>query len=54
MRDIAVRLSYTHVPCTCFSKSKDAMQHDELCTHRVVREAELEILRLRDKTKDKL
>lgn len=46
MRDIATRLHHTHIPCTCFSKSKDYMQHDELCTHRVVREGEAEIQKI--------
>lgn len=47
MRDILVRLSYTQVPCTCFSNSAKITEHDELCIRRVIREAEVEILRLR-------
>lgn len=47
MSDIVARLQHTHIPCTCFVRNADYMQHSEHCTHRVVREAEVEILRLK-------
>jgi len=47
MLDINVRLANAHFACTCFSKSKDFMEHNELCQHRIVREAEAEIRILR-------
>lgn len=47
MLDIMVRLKNVQFPCTCFSKSKAFMEHDQLCQHRIVREAEVEILRLK-------
>jgi hypothetical protein len=52
MRDILVRLAYTHPLCTCLTKTPELVYHDELCTYRVVREAESEILRLRSENKE--
>lgn len=49
MLDIMVRLTNVQFPCTCFSKSKLFMEHDQLCQHRIVREAEAEIRILRER-----
>lgn len=46
MSDIVSRLSYTHIPCSCFSRSADYIDHDKFCTHRVVREGEAEIQKI--------
>jgi hypothetical protein len=45
MRDILVRLAYTHPACSC--GAWHLMPHEELCMVSLVREAEEEILRLR-------
>jgi hypothetical protein len=47
MRDILVRLSYTHPLCSCLTKTPETRFHDELCVYRVVRDAEREIADLR-------
>lgn len=49
MLDINVRLKNVHIACTCFSKSKLFMEHDQLCQHRIVREAEAELRILRER-----
>lgn len=46
MRDVLVRLAYSHPPCTC--ETWDNAAHGELCILQVVRDAEIEILRLRN------
>ena len=52
MRDILVRLAYSHPLCTCLTKTPELAYHDELCIYRVVRDAEVEILRLRAENKE--
>jgi hypothetical protein len=47
MLDIMTRLETVRVPCTCFSKSKLFMEHDQLCQHRIVLEADSELRTLR-------
>jgi hypothetical protein len=53
MRDILVRLAYSHPLCTCLTKTPELAYHDELCIYRVVRDAEVEILRLRAENKER-
>ena len=48
MRDILVRLSYVNPRCTCLTKTPEVQYHGELCIYRVVRDAEAEIVRLRN------
>jgi hypothetical protein len=47
MLDINVRLKNVQVACTCTSPSKLFIEHDQLCQHRIVLEAEAEIRILR-------
>ena len=49
MLDINVRLKNVQFPCTCKSDSKPFMEHDQLCQHRIVLEAEAEIRILRER-----
>ena len=47
MKDILTRLSYTHPLCTCLTKTPETQYHDELCVYRVVRDAEIEVTKLK-------
>lgn len=51
MKDILVRLSYTHILCSCLTKTPEPAYHEELCPYRVVRDAETEIIQLREQIK---
>jgi len=48
MRDILVRLAYSHVQCTCLTKTPEPEYHEELCLYRIIRDAESAILQLRE------
>ncbi len=54
MRDILIRLAYSHPKCTCLTKTPEPEYHEELCIYRVILDAQAEIERLRANSIDRL